>query len=122
MAKVNEELSTGMYDNVEFNERNMRQFRNLNDALNAFDSRFNRRKIVRLFQKTYTIRINNLTINVASLEESNEEQREKFFEKVFKKNDNLFATYIDKMKEWAAKFDDKKPIPPIKKGEIAEKA
>jgi hypothetical protein len=107
---------------VEFNERNMREFRNLNEALEAFESRISRRKIVRLFQKTYTIRINNLSINVASLEEANEEQRERFFEKVFRNNENLVNTYIAKMKEWTAKFDDKKPIQPIKKGEIAEKA
>ncbi len=107
MARIDDGQAVGIYDKLEFNERNMRKFRNLNEALKAFDGRFNRRRIVRLFQQTYTIRINNLSMNVASLEQSSEEQREKFFEIVFRKNDNLVRSFMDKMKQWQGKFEDK---------------
>jgi hypothetical protein len=122
MATIRDEQAVGIFERLEFSERNMRKFRNLNEALKAFDGRFNRRRIVRLFQQTYTIRINNLSMNVASLEQSSEAQREKFFEIVFRKNDNLVRSYMDKMRQWQGKFDDKeigdieenpKPVFPI---------
>jgi hypothetical protein len=112
-----------MEKKLTLDERTMRKYKTQNEALKAFlKAGYRQRNVLRLFAQTWSISVNRLAVNLSSLDSVDVETQKKIVEKLFGRNETSVKTFDKKVAEWRSKFDDKKPIPPIKKGEIAEKA
>lgn len=105
MASKEEAQPIEVGQRIKFDEQTMRKFGSLEEALKAFDKVQSTRKIVRLYQSTFAIRVGNVSLNVSSLDKSDEATREKLIARLFGKNKNSQQLLLAEVDKWRKKFE-----------------
>lgn len=112
-----------MKEKLNLDERTMRNYKTQSEALKSYlPAGYRKRNIQRLFAETWSISVNRLSVNLSSLSSVDVETQKKIVERLFGKSVASVKTFEKKVVEWRSKYDGRKPITPITKGEIAEKA
>lgn len=98
---------------IPFTEEGMRKFKDVNDAVDYFESNFNiePRKTVSLFQNTFMISVGKFSINVLPLQDLNESEFRTKLNEIFKNLtedslERIANSFNDERKKWFAKFKD----------------
>ncbi|NBW39340.1 MAG: hypothetical protein EBR30_30830, partial [Cytophagia bacterium] len=102
-----------MEKNIPFDEKTMRKFRNVNDALKVYsEQQIPQKRIVWLFQEANEIRFANTSVNASYLQQLSKAEAQKFIEKLCGKNKSKVQAFEKAVAVWKSKYDER--IPDVK--------
>ena len=110
-----------MEKNRPFDEKTMRNFKSLKDALKVYgEQKIPQKRIVWLFQEAFEVRFANISVNASYLQQLSKSEAQKFIEKLCGKNKSKVKAFEKALAVWKSKFSDvRQPIQDVKP--IAEK-
>jgi hypothetical protein len=108
-----------------FDEKTMREFKSVKDALKVYgEEKIPRKRIVWLFQESNEIRFANISVNATYLQQLSKAEAQKFIVKLCGKNESKVKAFEKALAVWKAKFepirDVKEPIREAVDKKIAE--
>jgi hypothetical protein len=95
-----------------FDEKTMRKFNKVNDALKTYiQEKIPQKRIVWLFQEANEIRFANISVNASHLQQLSKSEAQKFIDKLCGKNKTKVQAFDKANAIWKVKFSDvKEPI------------
>jgi hypothetical protein len=115
-----------MEKNRPFDEKTMREFKSLKDALKIYgEQKIPQKRIVWLFQEANEIRFANISVNASYLQQLSKAEAQKFISKLCGKNESKMKAFDKALALWKAKFeripDVKQPIRNVEEALVKEK-
>lgn len=104
---------------VPFNEENLRKISSIKEALKVYqEQKVPTRRIVREYQKAYTILQGNVSINAQYFTNLSSTKQKEFLSSTFGKNTTRVKLFEKEYQLWRDKFSGRVVVPPVTKAPI----